>query len=172
MKIQDHLNPDTIPRLYEKVALQSILYGCKLWCDLRQRDLQELSNISYAKTLWSFQKQQDPTFVNLSSDWNFTGNLSYVQQPLYQRPRAHLYCLPRDGCIPRSLVGYSHWKLWYLFYLFILLLNSVVPLFARVETNLQRFTHHAYPQLPLPEGHRRMVQYIPVFKIPRKITLL
>lgn len=47
IKIRDHLNPDTLSRLYKKVVLPSILYGCELWCDLRQRDLQALGTLQH-----------------------------------------------------------------------------------------------------------------------------
>lgn len=37
IKILDHFKSDPLSRLYKKVVLPSILYGCELWCDLRQR---------------------------------------------------------------------------------------------------------------------------------------
>lgn len=36
--LREHLNSDTISRLYTRVVLPSIVYGCELWYDLRRKD--------------------------------------------------------------------------------------------------------------------------------------
>lgn len=47
LKIQEHLNPDTVSRLYNRIVLPSTLYGCELWSDLCQRDLQALNTLQH-----------------------------------------------------------------------------------------------------------------------------
>lgn len=47
LKIRENLNPDTISRLYTRIVLPSIVYGCELWYDLRKKDLQGLNTLKH-----------------------------------------------------------------------------------------------------------------------------
>lgn len=47
LKIRENLNPYTISRLYTRVVLPSIVYGCELWYDLRKKDLQGLNTLKH-----------------------------------------------------------------------------------------------------------------------------
>lgn len=106
IKIQEHLNPDTISRLYKKVVPLSILYGWKLWCDLQQRDLQAPSTLQHfiCKTVMDLHRLQDPTFVNLSSNFfpyhpkkkNCSTSIGYVILILKPLPYRYFYI----GCFP------------------------------------------------------------------------
>lgn len=104
IKIQEHLNPDTISRLYKKSCHSIYSIRMKIWCDLRQRDLQARSNTSYAKPLWAFHRLQDPTFVNLSSNFfpyhpkkkNCSTSIGYVILILKPLPYRYFYI----GCFP------------------------------------------------------------------------
>lgn len=61
LKIREHLNPDTISRLYTRVALPSTMYGCELWYDLRKKRSarSEHSSAFYLQTCsWSPKEYQ------------------------------------------------------------------------------------------------------------------
>ena len=47
LKINEHVNPATLSKLYKRVILPSVLYGCELWCDLRQKDIRSLNTFQH-----------------------------------------------------------------------------------------------------------------------------
>ena len=47
LKTSEHLNPITVSKLYKRVVLPSVLYGCELWCDLRAKDIGTLNKFQH-----------------------------------------------------------------------------------------------------------------------------